>query len=42
MMDKKLYQELKLHLARQDWENESDYAQAKTSFITAILAKLGF
>ena len=40
--DKKLYQELKLHLSRQDWEKESDYAQAKSSFITAILTKLGF
>ena len=40
--DRLAYQNLKLHLAAMDWENEQDYAQAKSSFIMGIMAKLGF
>ena len=40
--DRDLYQQLKLHLAGLDWELEADYAQAKSSFISSILTKLGF
>lgn len=41
-IDRKMYQELKLHLSQFDWDKEGDYAQAKTSFISSILSKIGF
>lgn len=40
--DKELYQNLKTHLSHQQWQEESEYAQAKAPFIRSILAKLGF
>jgi GrpB-like predicted nucleotidyltransferase (UPF0157 family) len=40
--DRLAYQNLKLHLAAMNWEDENDYAQAKSAFIIGVMAKLGF
>lgn len=40
--DMQAYEALKRHLAALDWESENDYAQAKSTFIHGIMAKLGF
>jgi len=40
--DRRAYENLKLHLSRLDWEVENDYAQAKSTFISNVMMKLGF
>lgn len=40
--DLQAYEALKRHLGALDWESENDYAQAKSTFINEIMAKLGF
>ncbi len=38
--DREFYQNLKIHLSRQDWAKEGDYAQAKAPFIQGILQNI--
>lgn len=40
--DFQAYETLKRHLGALDWESENDYAQAKSTFINAVMQKLGF
>jgi GrpB-like predicted nucleotidyltransferase (UPF0157 family) len=40
--DKYAYQELKIQLAKQDWESGNEYSGAKTNFIINIESKLDY